>query len=162
MKNVIQKKTDWDNVALWYTEYLKKDATYQSAVIAPNLLRMLAIKKGMQVLDVACGEGYFSRLVVKAGATVVGIDQSAELIKMARANASEKETYTVHNAETIDITLGMFDAAFSVLSFENIKNIAGVMKGLHAVIKKEGSVVLVLYYCIRHFVFQNIAIGGMT
>ena len=49
-------KTDWDNVASWYDKHLEGSDTYQAQVIAPNLLRMLDIKKGEAVLDLACGQ----------------------------------------------------------------------------------------------------------
>ena len=63
-------KTDWDNISVWYEGYLQGEDTYQAKVIAPNLLRMLEVKKGESVLDLACGEGFFSRLVAGSGAVV--------------------------------------------------------------------------------------------
>ena len=140
--------THWDNVAGWYDSYLEHSSdTYQDKVIAPNMLRMLGLTKNDRVLDVACGQGYFARLVAKAGAIVVGFDQSKELITKASERKGENETYLVGNAETIDaLKLRSFDLAYSVLAFENIKNIGAVLTGVAGVLKKEGKFVLVLLH----------------
>ena len=54
--------TSWGGVADWYDSYLETNPdSYQEKVIAPNLLRLIDIKKGMKILDLACGQGFFSR-----------------------------------------------------------------------------------------------------
>lgn len=139
------KQTHWDNVATWYDEYLSDSDTYQAAVIAPNLMRMLALQKGMHVLDVACGQGYFARLVAAAGAHVTGIDQSKELIAKATERKGSNETYSVGSAEDIKLST-QYDIAYTVLAFENIKNIAGVLKSVHKVLSQEGRYIVVLLH----------------
>ena len=91
MKN---KNTSWENVAGWYDEYLEngKD-TYQSKVILPNLIRLMDIKKGQKILDIACGTGFFSRQFHKIGAVVAGVDASENLIKIAREKSPKDITY---------------------------------------------------------------------
>ena len=55
--------TSWNKVASWYDELLTTDDdSYQTKVIAPNLLRILDLKKGELVYDLACGQGYFSNI----------------------------------------------------------------------------------------------------
>ncbi|MFZ4500406.1 MAG: class I SAM-dependent methyltransferase [Minisyncoccia bacterium] len=144
MKN---EQTQWDNVSRWYDEYLKGDDTYQAKVIAPNLLRMLDPKEGERVLDVASGQGYFSRLIAKSGAMVVGVDASKELVEVAARQASVNESYRVGDAQALPaMKLGSFDAVFSVLAFENIKNIPKVLEGMNDCLKKEGKAVVVLLH----------------
>ncbi|MDB5254943.1 MAG: hypothetical protein JWL92_319 [Candidatus Nomurabacteria bacterium] len=140
-------KTDWNNVAQWYDNYLSGEDTYQEAVIAPNIVRLIDPSKGKRILDVACGQGYFARLCAAKGAEVVGIDQSAVLIEKAKSQAGEKELYIAGNAETLDAyKLETFDVVFTVLAFENIKNIAAVMEGMRQVTRPDGKVVLVLLH----------------
>lgn len=140
-------KTEWSNVAQWYDNYLSGEDTYQEAVIAPNIVRLIDPKKGKRILDVACGQGYFARLCAQKGAEVVGVDQSAVLVEKAKAQAGAQELYIVGNAETLDAyKLETFDVVFSVLAFENIKNIAAVMEGIRQVTKPDGKVVLVLLH----------------
>lgn len=145
MKN--SEQTNWNIVAQWYDDYLRGDDTYQAKVIAPNLLRMLAAKKGDKVLDVACGQGYFARLVAASGVVVVGVDVSADLIALANSNASTHESYRVGNAEALPaLKLGLFDSAFSVLAFENIKSIHKVLDGMHDCLVRDGKAVIVLLH----------------
>ena len=140
-------ETNWNNVAHWYDTYLKGDDTYQAKVIAPNLERMLAVTPTDRVLDVACGQGYFARLVASNGSTVVGVDSSAELVEIAARQAEANESYRVGDAEKLPaMKLGTFDAAFSVLAFENIKNISKVLDGIADCVKKEGKIVVVLLH----------------
>jgi ubiquinone/menaquinone biosynthesis C-methylase UbiE len=140
-------KTDWDNVANWYDSYLKGEDTYQAQVVAPNLLRMLAPEKGERILDIACGQGYFAKLIAHTGATVVGIDQSTALIAKAKEQATAHEEYIVSDAQKLsELTLKSVDAAFTVLALENIKNIQSVFDGAYGLLKKNGRMVLVLLH----------------
>ncbi|MBY0328787.1 methyltransferase domain-containing protein [Patescibacteria group bacterium] len=140
-------ETNWNNVAHWYDNYLKGDDTYQAKVIAPNLARMLALSPTDRVLDVACGQGYFARLIAEMGTTVVGVDSSSELIELAARIAQTNESYRVGDAEKLPtMKLGTFDAVFSVLAFENIKNISKVLEGMNDCLKNAGKVVLVLLH----------------
>jgi ubiquinone/menaquinone biosynthesis C-methylase UbiE len=139
------KKTDWDNVAPWYDSHLEGGDTYQAKVIAPNLLRMLDLKKGEAVLDLACGQGYFSRLVKDLGASVTGIDLSSQLITLAQER-SKDISYIVAPADDKKLKKESFDKVFTVLAFENIKNIDEVMFEIKRILKKEGKFVLVILH----------------
>jgi ubiquinone/menaquinone biosynthesis C-methylase UbiE len=139
-------KTDWNNVAAWYDSYLSKEDTYQAKVIAPNLLRILG-PKDKRILDIACGQGYFSKLCAKEAQKVVGIDLSELLIEKAREEASEKEHYIVCDAEKLEtLSLEAFDTSYCVLAFENIKNIKAVLEGVYAMLKPSGTFVVVLLH----------------
>src|SRR3989338_10054592 len=77
--------TSWGHVAKWYNALLEESkGTYQKEVILPHLLRLLNIKQGEKVADVACGQGFFSRALYAQGASVVGFDVAPELIALAK------------------------------------------------------------------------------
>jgi ubiquinone/menaquinone biosynthesis C-methylase UbiE len=140
------EKTDWDNVAPWYNSYLENnDDSYQAKVIAPNLLRILDTKKGEDILDLACGQGYFSRLINGLGANVVGVDLSKELINLAQEKSSDI-SYIIAPAENTKLKAQSFDKVFTVLAFENIKNIDETMLEIKRLLKKEGKFVLILLH----------------
>jgi ubiquinone/menaquinone biosynthesis C-methylase UbiE len=94
-----KNNTSWGGVAKWYDSLLQMDGTYQQEVILPNLLRLLDIKKGEKVLDIACGQGFFTRAIAGKGSDVTGTDISPELIKFAKEKAGKNERYFVANAE---------------------------------------------------------------
>src|SRR5688500_13846854 len=55
-------------------------------------LTLLGISQGQRVLDVGCGSGVVTRDIakrVRPGGSVVGVDPSAELLKVARQHAED-------------------------------------------------------------------------
>ncbi len=78
------KNTSWDNVAHWYDTLLAGNDTYQTRVILPNLLRVMAVKKGERVLELGCGQGFFTQAFYKEGGEVTGVDLGKDLIALAK------------------------------------------------------------------------------
>src|SRR5215207_6995749 len=77
--------TDWGKVANWYDDLVGEEGSeFQKEIIFPGVLRMLALKPGEKVLDLACGQGAFCRLLHEKGGQVTGVDAATELIKIAR------------------------------------------------------------------------------
>lgn len=139
-------KTDWDSVAPWYDAHLEDNKdSFQAQVIAPNLIRMLSPKKGEAVLDLACGQGYFARLAQASGAKVTGVDLSSELIARAKEKSKDID-YIVASADDTKLKKESFDKIFTVLAFENIKNIDEVIAEITRVLKKNGSFTLVMLH----------------
>lgn len=72
-------------------------------------LELLDPQRGERILDVGCGEGTLTRKIIERGATVLGIDNSSEMIAAARANGIDA---VLMAAEDIPFS-SEFDAAFS-------------------------------------------------
>ncbi len=142
----MQKSTSWGKVANWYDSMLEKDNdSFQQKVILPNLLRIIAPKKNQIILDLACGQGFFARIFAKGGAKVIASDISAELIKIAREKSSKEIEYHVAPAEDIKFCPNSsVDAVTIILALQNIKNVDGVLAECARVLKKDGSLFLVL------------------
>lgn len=136
-------QTSWSRVSGWYDALLSENHTYQSEIIAPRLLRLVGEIRNKKVLDLACGQGYFTRLLKTAGADVVGSDVSTTLIKRAR-ELSPEITFTVASAEKLPYDSAEFDTITSVLAFQNIEPVPAVFKECFRVLKKGGQLVLVI------------------
>ncbi len=149
----MKKNTSWDSSAEWYSNYLEEsEDTYQRQVILPNLVRVLGIKQGTKLIDIACGQGFFSREFRKAGADVVAADLSTNLIAEAKKLSPKEIQYYVSKADNLNFAKdATFDAATVVLAIQNIENIAGVFAEAKRVLKKEGKLVLVM----MHPAFRN-------
>lgn len=63
---------------------LKDDDSYQAKVILPNLLRIVDPKPNMIVADIACGQGFFSRVLSPSVKGIIASDISEELIQKAK------------------------------------------------------------------------------
>lgn len=67
-------------------------------MVAPAAERLLQVTTGEQVLDVACGNGQFSRRLAALGAQVVTFDQAPSFIERARRYPSDGIDYQVIDA----------------------------------------------------------------
>lgn len=140
-----KKDTSWNEVSSWYDDLLKGDDSYQAKVILPNLLRVLNLKKGEQVYDLACGQGYFANVFAHNGADVVASDLSKNLIETAKKNIREKINFYVtpaHKAQFLKDN--SIDTIVVVLAIQNIENVNEVFIECKRVLKKGGRIVLVV------------------
>lgn len=140
----MKRETSWGEVADWYDEYLQDEDSYQAKVIAPNLMRVLALKKGECVLDLACGQGYFSKLFAEAGASVVGADISPELIALAKKQIPQAAFHATPAHTLPFASNASFDAVVIVLAIQNIENMGEVFAEVRRVLAPQGRFVLVM------------------
>ena len=76
--------TDYDRIATKYKR--AKLQPWRAHLEQYTLLRLAGDLAGKAVIDLACGEGYYTRLLRQAGAArVVGVDLSHEMIGLADA-----------------------------------------------------------------------------
>jgi ubiquinone/menaquinone biosynthesis C-methylase UbiE len=80
--------TDYDAIAGQYRR--AKRQPWRSHVEAFTFFGMLGDLTGKAVVDLACGEGHYTRMLPSLGAAeVVGVDRSQGMIALARAQESE-------------------------------------------------------------------------
>ena len=72
-------------------------------------LDLLDPRPGERILDVGCGEGTLTRKIIERGATVLGIDNSPEMVEAARANGIDALLLDAADMQFF----AEFDAAFS-------------------------------------------------
>jgi ubiquinone/menaquinone biosynthesis C-methylase UbiE len=140
------KDTSWGSVAGWYDNLLEGgEGTYQKEVILPNLLRLVDPKAGVSIIDIACGQGFFSRAFAEKGASVVGADIARELIDFAKKNSPESITYHAAPADKLSFAKNeTFDKAVLVLAIQNIENIQGTFAEAFRALKSGGKLHIVL------------------
>jgi 2-polyprenyl-3-methyl-5-hydroxy-6-metoxy-1,4-benzoquinol methylase len=130
-------KTGWENVSRWYGEHVKEEGNLLTSVVYPAVLKELGDLHGKKLLDIACGEGAFSRLAANAAASVAGFDVAPSLIARAKQSAPRNAAYFVADAENFANSLKneKFDAAVCVLAIQNIKNFEKVFANASASLK---------------------------
>ncbi|GBE20311.1 ubiquinone biosynthesis O-methyltransferase [archaeon BMS3Abin17] len=75
---------EYDEIAEGYTES-EESRLERIYIINPSFIKKVGKVKGRTMLDLACGDGNFSRKFKKEGAKeVVGVDISKEMIKLAK------------------------------------------------------------------------------
>jgi ubiquinone/menaquinone biosynthesis C-methylase UbiE len=113
--------------------------TYHEKVILPNLLRLVEPKKGDVILDLACGQGYFTRELNIKGVKMTGVDISKELIAIAE---QESTGITYHVAPADKLTMiedKSVDKVVIVLAIQNIQHVENVLNEVARILKTEGT-----------------------
>jgi len=72
-------------------------------------LDLLDPQPGERILDIGCGEGTLTKRITERGATVLGIDNSPEMVSAARANGVDAILLAAEDMQFFN----EFDAAFS-------------------------------------------------
>lgn len=136
--------TSWGKEATWYGKHLAEEDTYHAKVILPNLLRIIAPKKGLAVLEIGCGEGFFARAIAREGAQVTACDISPELVALGKEQGGAI-AYQVSPAQDLSwVKPASQDVVLAVLTLQNMDKLDVVMKEVVRTLKKGGRFVFVL------------------
>ncbi len=116
----------------------------QNAGFVPALgaaaLAMLDPKPGEFVIDIGCGDGVLTEQIARAGAKVIGLDASVEMVEAARARGIDA---FVADCQTLDLDrqverFGQFDAAFSNAALHWMLDPAAVARGVFKLLRTGG------------------------
>ena len=121
--------TDYDAVAEEYKRL--KLAPWRTFIERYSLLKLLGGVRGGSVLDLACGEGFYSRLIRERGAArVVGVDLSSGMIGLGIA--AEKESPLGIEYRVSDAMAYQTDERFDIVAAAYLLNYADTEEKLAA------------------------------
>src|SRR5262249_48432550 len=101
-----------------------------------QLVEVLAPQPGEKILDLGCGTGALTAQIAAAGAQVIGIDSSPEMIEQARRSFPE---LSFHVADARSFTVGGdFDAVFSNAVLHWVKEPERAVSRIRAALKTGG------------------------
>jgi 2-polyprenyl-3-methyl-5-hydroxy-6-metoxy-1,4-benzoquinol methylase len=129
----------YDSVADWYAQW----ADWPTALFGYARHLLPERLSGFRVLDVACGHGRLSRDFAAAGASVVGIDLSAELIGKARSLLPGPwERVSYHHADIADLDAWWdgtpFDGIACAMAVMDIADLDSVARAVATVLRPDG------------------------
>jgi len=82
--------TNYDPIAEHYKR--SKQQPWRTFIECFTLMELIGDPRGMAVLDVACGEGFYTRMIRQRGAArLTGVDLSVGMIDLARRQESEQQ-----------------------------------------------------------------------
>jgi trans-aconitate methyltransferase len=105
-----------------------------------GLVDLLAPQPGERILDLGCGSGQLTAKIAGNGATVIGIDQSPEMIEQARANFPAMD-FRVANASAFELESPV-DAVFSNAVLHWVKNATSAIACVRRALLPKGRFVL--------------------
>jgi len=150
-------RRQWNEAAESWIKFVRSGKNYYSEYLnGPALKQMIGNVEGKKVLDIGCGEGYFSRFFARAGAEVTGIDISEGLIRGAVEEEERNPLgvkYFVADAANLNMLESeSFDVAFCYMALMDIQDYEGVMSEASRILKTGGRfVVLMEHPCFTAF-----------
>jgi ubiquinone/menaquinone biosynthesis C-methylase UbiE len=106
------------------------------------MLNTVGDVRGLDVIDIGCGEGRFSRMLAERGARVTAIDLCEPMIDAAKAARVKDEHYQVGDMEQLTgIADESFDLAVAYLSFVDSFDLAAAVRAAHRVLRPDGRLI---------------------
>jgi len=142
-----QARTCWDDSADAWEHFVESGLDYyRTELHGPALLDACGPVRGLSVLDLGCGQGWFSRQLARAGARVTGVDWSARLVDHARRHEAEAPlgaAFEVMDAARLAAHFppASFDLATGCMSLMDMPKPGDVLAAARAVLRPEGRVV---------------------
>jgi ubiquinone/menaquinone biosynthesis C-methylase UbiE len=127
-----------------YSRLGRSIAGLDGAAEWPALRAMLPDMRGLRVMDLGCGFGWFCRWAQERGAArVLGLDISEKMLARAQSVPMPGITYEKADIERLNLSEGSFDLVYSSLAFHYVNDIAGLFTTVHRALVPGG-----------HFVFS--------
>lgn len=140
--------TSWESSHKWYDALVgEKGHYYHEHVVLPHSLKLLDLKPGDSLLDLACGQGVLSRAIPKK-VDYTGVDLSRSLIYQAQ----KKSPFPFHVADiTQPLNLNRtFSHASLILAVQNLENFQAAFINAATHLKTMGKFLIVMNHpCFR-------------
>ncbi len=151
----------WNQNAEFWNEKMGEGNLFQRVLVAPATERLLELKPGELVLEIACGNGVFARRLAQLGAQVIATDFSENLLEQARkrtigyGNSIEYQFIDATSEEQL-LALGerRFDAAVCNMAIMDIATIQPMMSALSCLLKVDGHFI----FSVMHPCFNNLKV----
>ena len=138
----------WNNNAAFWDERMGQEGNdTQRLLVSPAQERLLQLSPGELVLDIACGNGLFSRRMADMGCQVVACDVAPKMIDLAKARSSAyagRVEYLVCDATDeralVALGEGRFDAAVCNMAMMDMPEIKPLLSALARLVKPNGRV----------------------
>lgn len=146
----------WFNSPYYHLLYKERDSK-EAEFFLDNLIDKLALGKGSNIVDIACGKGRHSVYLNKKGFNVTGIDLSNESIKYCKQFENETLEFFEHDMRTA-FRIKYFEVAINLFTsfgyFEKQHDNLLSIRSAAASLKKDG--IFVLDYFNSHKVLMTL------
>jgi len=106
----------------------------------PAMRALLPEMRGLRVVDLGCGYGWFCRWAGEQGAArVLGIDVSEKMLARARTDTTDWAIdYVRADMEVLELPAASFDLAYSSLALHYVEDLERLMATLHRALAAGG------------------------
>lgn len=151
-----ENRAAWEaNSEVWDAKMADTGNDFVNLLQWPVIQPLLNIQPGQKILDIACGNGLFSRRLAALGADVTAVDFSAEMIRLVKKYPSNRISYQVMDVtdESALLRLGVnaFDSAVCNMALFDIADIHPIFTTLPRLLNPGGCFV----FSLTHPAFNN-------
>jgi 2-polyprenyl-3-methyl-5-hydroxy-6-metoxy-1,4-benzoquinol methylase len=115
-----------------------------NSIAARQIQKTLDSVAGLTVCDLCCGEGFLSRWLADQGASVVGVDLSFQLLKLARQR-SPTISLVRDDAQRLSSIIGnSFDLVVCHLALMDIPDLDAIYAAVYRVLRPNGRFVFMI------------------
>jgi len=152
---------EWNEAAGAWVDFVRtgKDFT-RLGLNNPAMFDLIGNVKELFVLDLACGEGFNTRILARMGAKVLGVDFSEKLIDFAEREESEEKLGIRYEVADASDLAGIKDRDFQLvtcfMAMQDLRNYHQVVTEVARVLKDKGRFI----FSIPHPCFEKIPVEG--
>lgn len=117
----------------WNSELYIKNASFVSE-LGNVAFDILSPCFGEKILDLGCGDGRLTKMIIECGSKVLGIDSSLNQVRAARSIGVDAYEMDAHDLKFVN----EFDAVFSNAALHWMKDIDSVLLGVAKALKPGG------------------------
>jgi len=133
----------WDDASESWGDFVRQGKDFcRDEMNNPATFGLIGNVKGQRVLDLACGEGYNTRMLARKGAKVTGVDFSMKLVELARIEETREKLgidyWASDVADLSEFPSNHFDVATCFMALMDIKNYGGTVSEVSRVLKNMG------------------------
>jgi len=154
-------KKEWDSAAEAWVDFIRggKDY-YRDGLNNPAAFKLIGDVRGQVLLDLACGEGYNTRILARKRAQVVGADFSEKLIEFARQEEAKEKLgiryYITDGMDLKEFSSDYFDLVTCFMALQDIENYEKAVAEVARVLKNQRRFI----FSIPHPCFETITMKG--
>jgi len=153
---------EWnESVESWASFVREGKDYYREEMNNPAFFSLIGNVRGKHVLDLACGEGYNTRILAKKGAKVVGVDFSEKMIELATQMEKKERlgiSYYVSDAADLnEISSDHFDLVTCFMAIMDIEPYGDAISEVTRVLKRNGRFIFSIIHPCFDFIFPIIA-----
>jgi 2-polyprenyl-3-methyl-5-hydroxy-6-metoxy-1,4-benzoquinol methylase len=170
----------WETNAAFWDARFEEGNDFHRELVAPSAARLLALRPGEWVLEIACGNGAFARWMAAQGCHVVATDLAESFLALARERTTEHTEYIEYRwADATDEPMllaladaaptGRYDAIVCNMALMDMAEIGPLMRAAPRLLKPGGRLVFtIMHPCfnsppgIRHVVEEVDVEGEMV
>jgi ubiquinone/menaquinone biosynthesis C-methylase UbiE len=109
------------------------------------IMSLAAVRPGMHIADIGCGTGIYTDELLSAGANVVGIDISPEMLAIAAAKNErhgDKVRFVTGDAAALPFADASFDMVFSITAMEFFSQPRQCLQEMFRIVRPGGQMIV--------------------